>query len=175
VTTEAAWPVIAAVIGTHRFASFPLIPYLPWFLLGIWFAANPLRWWHAIPALAATAGFAYVTMTAGAFPERFPPSALWVIGAAAPLLVYWAASRAVARAVSLPGWLLLPGRHVLSFLVLSNLVIFGSRFFFGRLVRDTFTIALVALAIVCGLSIIWLGIELLRARRGVQTPAAVRS
>jgi hypothetical protein len=163
-------PVLATVVGTTRFPSFPLLPYLPWFFLGIWYGNHPLRWWHVVLAAVATAGFYYVTTTRGGFPERFPPSALWVAGCALLLLVYLGVSRFVASHLKIPGVLLLPGRHVLSFLVLSNLIIFAARYLESRPVRGTLMAALVTLAIVAALSLMWWVLELARGR----TPAAIR-
>ena len=104
VVLDAPVPVLAAILGTTRFASFPLIAYLPWFLLGIWYGSHPLRLWHAVPALAATAGFWWVMQTTGQPPSRFPPSALSVITPAAPLLLYLAFARVteLAEAVAAP-------------------------------------------------------------------------
>jgi hypothetical protein len=163
-------PVLATVVGTTRFPSFPLLAYLPWFFLGIWYGSHPLRWWHSALAAAATAGFYYLTATRGGFPERFPPTALWVAGSALFLLLYLAVSRLVAKYVKIPSVLLLPGRHVLSFLVLSNLIIFATRYFEGRPVRGTLMAALVAVAIVAAISLLWWVLERTRGR----TPSAIR-
>jgi hypothetical protein len=163
-------PVLASVVGTTRFPSFPLLAYLPWFFLGIWYGRNPLRWWHFALAAVATAGFYYVTTTRGGFPERFPPTALWVAGSALFLLLYLGVSRLVARYVKIPSVLLLPGRHVLSFLVLSNLIIFATRYLEGRPVRGTLMAGFVALAIIAAISLLW---WILERRRG-RTPSVIR-
>jgi hypothetical protein len=157
-------PVIAAVVGTTRFPSFPLLAYLPWFFLGIWYGSHPLRWWHVAAAAAVTAGFYYFTVTRGGFPERFPPTALWVAGPALFLLLYLGIARLIAARVKLPSALLLPGRHVLSFLVFSNLIIFTTRYLENRPVRTTLMAALVAAAIVVGIGLFWWVVERARAR-----------
>ena len=87
VVVNALVPLAGTIIGHTDYASFPLLAYLPWFLVGIWYGGNRLRAWHFIPALAATGLFAYAALTTGDYPARFPPSALWVAGPALFLLV----------------------------------------------------------------------------------------
>ena len=126
-------PLLATLVGTRNFASFPILPYLPWFLVGIAFARHPkLPPWIAWGLAAiGTAAFGYfVWRYGGELPERFPPSILWVVGAALPLLVYLVAARGLAQ-LPLPTLLLQPGRHVLAALLASNLAIFGLRWWQG--------------------------------------------
>lgn len=126
-------PGLATLIGTTEFASFPLLPYLPWFLVGIAFGRQ-----RALPrmlewalATVATAIFAFVFWRAGGeLPGRFPPTILWIIGPALPLLVYVVVTRGIAR-WPIPSFLLGPGRHVLAALLVSNLIIFGLRWWFA--------------------------------------------
>ena len=128
------WPATATIVGTRNFASFPLLAYLPWFLIGVRLGAAggrvPAGWWLA--ALAATSAFALHLWQTGALPGRFPPTALWVMGAALPLAAYWAACRRIAQRTTPPWPVLLPGRYVLRFLVLSNLAIFAARHLWDR-------------------------------------------
>ncbi|WP_323014092.1 hypothetical protein [Devosia sp.] len=126
-------PLLATLVGTENFASFPLLPYLPWFLIGIFFARNRtypalLDW--ALTCLATGACVFFLIQT-GNGPERFPPAALWIAGPALALLVYFSFTRWLARSVPLPLVLLATGRHVLAALLVSNLVIFSLRFLFG--------------------------------------------
>ena len=58
---------------------------------------------------------------------RFPPSVLWVVGPAPFLMGYLALSHRILDRATLPPALLLPGRHALMFLVLSNIIIFTTR------------------------------------------------
>jgi len=53
-----------------------------------------------------------------------------VAGAALPLLIYLVVARGLAR-LNVPTVLLQPGRHVLAALLLSNLMIFGLRWWQG--------------------------------------------
>jgi hypothetical protein len=170
-TTRVDFPLLATLVGTTNYASFPIIPYLPWFLIGIHLArrdrgTNILEW---MLAAVATAAFVWVLVKSGEFPPRFPPSALWIAGAALPLAVYLAASRLVAPRLAVRAFLLAPGRHVLASLVVSNLVIFGIRYLYNRPLR-TWYWALLAGAALLVLVTVWsLALELWRARRRLAT------
>ncbi len=125
-------PGLATLVGTTQFASFPLLAYLPWFLIGIFHArgARPqaVDW---VLAAAASGLFALYAAYYGAYPGRFPPTALFVGGAALPLVIYVVACRWAARHLPLPAPLLGAGRHVLAALLVSNLAIFGLRSLMG--------------------------------------------
>jgi hypothetical protein len=162
VVSNADVPLLAAVIGTTRFASFPLIPYLPWFLIGLYLGrrGSVPNLWLFLPAIIATGAFvAYMWMHKGALPERFPPSAAWVAGSALPLMIYLVVSQMIGGRVSVPPVLLLPGRKVLRFLVLSNLMIFGTRYVFNKPVRDWPMILGVTLGIILVITLISLVLE----------------
>jgi len=148
VVLDAGLPGTATLIGTTRFASFPLIPYLPWFLIGIRIGRangqiSPWLWLAAAPCSALFVWHLYQT---GSLPGRFPPTALWVAGPALILLAYWQLSRRLGR-LDIAPVLLTPGRYVLSYLLLSNLAIFAMRHQFGRPVTSVETWILLSLAL----------------------------
>lgn len=148
--TNRNYPLMATVIGTTNFASFPILPYLPWFLVGIWLGRNNrvpnlIEW--AIAAIG-TAGFCYVLYTRGEIPGRFPPSIWWIVGAAVPLAVYLTVSRFIVRGNKVLSLLLVPGRHVLASLLVSNLIIFGARFLYRQPLRIWWATLLAALGII---------------------------
>jgi len=127
-------PLLATIVGTTDFASFPLLAYLPWFLVGIAFGRDRSRprWFDWFLATIATAAFVYhLWRYGGELPGRFPPTILWVVGPALPLMFYLLASRALAATGRIPQLLLAPGRHVLASLLLSNLIIFSLRYATG--------------------------------------------
>jgi hypothetical protein len=131
VTTGLYWPLIGGVIGHRGYANFPLLAYLPWFLVGIHLGARGGRIEAADLALgaAATGAFLLFLWQEGRLPQRFPPGVLWVIGPGLVLGLYlWACERLGPR---VPPVLLAAGRHVLVSLVLSNLLIFGIRYLWG--------------------------------------------
>lgn len=166
-------PLLATLIGTTSFPSFPLLPYLPWFLLGIYLGNRQLRVWHVVPAAVATAVFYASAWITGDAPQRFPPNPLWVIGPALFLLLYLSAARGLAARLRLPDVLLVGGRHVFSFVIVSNLVIFTLRYTYGRPVRDVLQAVLVSAAILGTLTLCCLVVErlgpIMARRRVVRT------
>lgn len=136
ITLDLWLPASATLLGTTLFASFPLLPYLPWFLVGIRLgrSGGELGWVHWTAAALCSGLLAFQVQQTGALPGRFPPTVLWVIGPALALALYWVLARLFAARV--PSMLLLPGRHVLSYLLVSNLLIFSARRIWGRPVTE---------------------------------------
>lgn len=155
VVTGRTWPLIGGLLSHRGYPNFPVLPYLPWFLLGIHLGARGRRidGSDLLVGLAATGTFLLVLWTEGRMPERFPPSVPWIIGAGLPLVLYlWLAER-VAHIVPRPGLLLAAGRHVLASLVLSNLLIFGIRHLWGFPVQGGWGILGLSLALVAGVTL----------------------
>jgi hypothetical protein len=128
-----------------------------------------------VAALAMSGYLYWVTLETGQFPNRFPPTILWIVGPAALLLTYLWLCRFIAARVSLPAPLLTPGRHVLSFLVLSNIGFFATRYFMGKPVRSTLIALLVTVGVLVLLSAGWYAWERLwKATRPQPAPAPAR-
>jgi len=170
VTTGEPWPLVGGVIGHEAYPNFPLLAYLPWFLVGVHHGAGGRRVEGADLALGAalTGAFAlWVWRHGGQWPERFPPSVLWVVGPGLVLAAYlWAAER-VAPRVPRPGLCLAAGRHVLASLVASNLLIFGVRYLWGFPVRGGWAIAATAVALVLAVTLWAAALDRWADRRGV--------
>jgi hypothetical protein len=159
IVLDAGWPIIPTLLGTTRFASFPLLPYLPWLLFGIAMGRrDDVPIWLFVVAAVPTAAFYFVAHTSGQLPERFPPTALWILGPAWLILVYWQVTRAIGR-WTLPSWMVLPGRHVLSFLLLSNLALFTVRRLWGRPVHDIATWLPATSVLLATIGLIWLIVD----------------
>ena len=154
VTTSVNFPLSATIIANTNYANFPLLPYLSWLLIGIRIGANGfrLRLCHVLPVIVATTCFIWVTFMTGRPPQRFPPSVLWVVGPAPFLMGYLALSHRILDRATLPPALLLPGRHVLMFLVLSNLIIFTTRNRLGQPIDQLWIAVAVTLAIILVIS-----------------------
>lgn len=166
-------PLLPTLVSHTGFANFPLLPYLPWFLVGIWYGSYQVRWYQFMVALGVTGWLYWVTLRTGEFPQRFPPSILWIVGPAAILLAYLAVSRWLAANVTIPAVLLVPGRHVLSFLVLSNIAFFATRNMMNRPVRGTLMVVVVTLGVLAALTLGWMAWEAWRRRSIRQQPSAV--
>jgi surface polysaccharide O-acyltransferase-like enzyme len=169
VTTRVLWPLVGGVIGHESYPNFPLLPYLPWFLLGIHLGARGQKVDGADLAvgLAATGAFLFAFWRQGWMPERFPPSLLWIIGPGLFLALYlWVAERMAAR-LPCPGLLLAAGRHVLASLVLSNLAIFGIRHLWGWPVQGGWAILGASLALFAGVTLWGAALDRMGRRRAV--------
>lgn len=120
-------PQLAPLLGTRDFASFPILQYFPYYLVGMLFAKYRVVWnWKVLIAAGiATALFVWKWLYADALPERFPPSLWWIIGPALLLYGYYLAARWMER---YEVWFLpfaAMGRNVLWFLIMSNILIFA--------------------------------------------------
>lgn len=115
---------IGLIIGTYRFASFPLFQYMPLFLLGLYFAEYKIVFnikFFIGSIICTIIPFLYYINT-HVSPMRFPPSILWII---APMFflycVYLLSKHINFKALSFIG------RNVLYFLLMSNIMIFSLR------------------------------------------------
>jgi len=167
-TTDQMIPFAGTIIGHRRYASFPLLPYLPWFLVGIRLGRRD----GVIPALdfglavVATAVFGWFYWRAFfTLPERFPPSVLWIVGPALFLAIYLVAARAVTDWVKVPALLLAPGRHVLAALLLSNLAIFTTGGLWYKPAHPLWMAVAIALAMLVLVTLWCAGIDRLAALR----------
>jgi hypothetical protein len=165
------WPVIATLVGTDRFASFPLLPYVPWLLVGIAIGRlGGVPDWALALAVAPTAVFYTILQTTGELPGRFPPTAVWIVGPALLLLLAWKVLAIVGERWHVASWLLLPGRHVLSYLLVSNLVLFTVQHHWERPVQDVGTWLLSSAAIIVVIGLPWAGLEAWRGRKVREDP-----
>ncbi|MCJ2058263.1 hypothetical protein MKL09_17100 [Methylobacterium sp. J-048] len=141
-------PWLRILFGAPNNMYFPLAPYAMWLFLGAYHAGKPESFDRIALYVAALAtwGFLAVAMMAGHPPSRFPPSTLWVMGSALFLLLYRAASMSIVRRFALPHLLTSPGRHILIYLVASNLALFACQNLFGHVIQNLWQAALVTAA-----------------------------
>jgi hypothetical protein len=160
-------PLLATIVGTTNFASFPIVPYLPWFLLGIFYARNPEHPRAADWVLAAVATGLCALWTAyyGEYPGRFPPTVLWIVGPALILILYLVVARFVGRRVRIPRVLLGTGRHVLAALLVSNLIIFGLRYAVGFRLGQWWWTPILAISIIATVTLWAWVLDLRKARQ----------
>lgn len=124
---------LGLIVGTTRFCCFPVLQYMPFFLLGLWVGANGVKRreiWIAV-AGALTGAAAAWTLLRGE-PGRFPPTMMWLLLPCLPILLLdWGAEslsrlagrcRAVERMLT-PATAM--GMNSLFYLLASNFAIFA--------------------------------------------------
>lgn len=73
-------PRLGILIGTTRFACFPVLQYMPFFLMGLYVEKNGMqrKWLWMLGAAAMSAvGYAYKALVGT--PGRFPPKFMWLM------------------------------------------------------------------------------------------------
>jgi fucose 4-O-acetylase-like acetyltransferase len=120
---------LAPLLGTREYASFPVLQYLPYYIIGILFARYRIVWdWRVLTGtVVATGAFLWKWQSAegNILPDRFPPSIWWIIGPALILYGYYLLSRLMENYPMPFVPLEAMGRNVLWFLVMSNVLIFA--------------------------------------------------
>ncbi|WP_372632272.1 acyltransferase family protein [Cohnella sp.] len=123
------WMKWGPLIGTRDFASFPVLQYFPYYLLGILFARYRIVWdWRVLTgAIVASGAFVWKWLSTEGqpLPERFPPSIWWIVGPALVLYGYYLLSRLMEKYPAPFVPLEAMGRNVLWYLVMSNVLIFA--------------------------------------------------
>lgn len=115
------------LIGSKTEFAFPVIQYLPPFLLGLYCSKYKVVWNWAIGSVAAsgTALFAAYYIYNRAMPTEFLPSIYWLVGSYGILYAYFLAAKWLERQASPQQWLLSIGSNTLFYLLLSNFILFS--------------------------------------------------
>lgn len=118
---------LGLLVGTTQFASFPVLQYLPFFLVGMYVHRYRVAFAPTlfVGALIMTAAAGAYALSIGALPGRFPPTLAWIalpMGGLYPLLLL---SRVLPMRLPPVAWLAGVGANVLTYLLLSNLMIFA--------------------------------------------------
>ncbi|WP_073199252.1 hypothetical protein [Gracilibacillus kekensis] len=121
-------PYLGLLIGTELFPTFPVIQYLPFYLIGIYFAKYRIifKWKYVIGSIVGTAVFTlYLIRNEGQLPMRFPPSIYWIVGSTFCLYIYYLISKFVKKQKYELALLKGMGKNALFYLVMSNIFIFS--------------------------------------------------
>lgn len=131
-------PIIGLFTGSEQFYSFPILPYILYFVLGLWYYnyvrtfSLKKKWLIAIASVLASIPAFYHILKYQEIPERFPPGLVFILGAAFSIPLYislckrlekWGRTSNILRQVIMP--LQIMGENSLLFLILSNLVMFA--------------------------------------------------
>jgi hypothetical protein len=110
------------LIGTNKFGSFPLLQYMPLFLLGLYFAEYKIYFdiKLLIGSIICTTIPVSIYVFTQQLPTRFPPSLLWVISPMFFIYCYFLASRHIRS-----NMVEFIGKNVLFYLLVSNIIMFS--------------------------------------------------
>ena len=122
--------------GSSRFAVFPIISYLPYFLTGIAFSKYQWKFnfWQLSIATLCTAALVVYMLIYKKAPSRFPPNICWILGAAVFIYIYFFTTKLLYSF----SWsrFFFPveriGSATLFYLILSNIFIFSISTQLGR-------------------------------------------
>ncbi len=118
---------LALLIGTDQFNNFPVVPYLPYFLIGAWFAKKNVQLksiYFLFPFLLTSLCGGYIIFFKHS-PSRFPPSFFWIAGSAFFLYCYYAAATWIQNKNIHFGFLLSIGKNILFYVLACNLILFS--------------------------------------------------
>lgn len=139
---------IGLLIGTTKYASFPIVQYLPWFLLGAIFCkyrVNNFKIKIFIISLLLSCGFFIYYIIYKRSPNRFPPSLIWVISPAVYIYVYYLFSKYISSIFPDIKILRNIGENILFYFLMSNIVIF---LMIDKIHLNTFTSGLFTIVLI---------------------------
>lgn len=120
-------PILGLLVGGVGFAYFPVAQYFPFFILGIVFAKRHYLF-NRLLFILATVNMILSVSLFQYYGEvrRFPPELLWILGSWSCVYVYFLLAKWLELKLPQPLIIYLTylGRHVLFYLVFSNLVLF---------------------------------------------------
>lgn len=127
-------PQLAFLTGAGDYVTFPVLQYMVYFIWGVCFGKTKTVFnkWVLAASLCVSLPAAAVYIKTGSFPQRFPPSASFVLGGAVFLYVYYLASNGLDRiknksriVLRFKEYVSGVGRNTLFYLLLSNIFIFA--------------------------------------------------
>lgn len=143
--------LLGSIIGTYTFPCFPILQYSMFFFAGIFFrkyrvSISPMVMLGC--GILSGIGLAY-RIHFGFYASRFPPIIFWLVLAWLPIASYTLISSKLSPRIGGGSQtyelVTTVGKHTLSFLVLSNLAIFGLQAYFG----NDFSPIMAAISAIC--------------------------
>lgn len=116
---------LALFIGSKTVTTYPIVQYLPFYLLGVYFAQRQIRFSWKFLAGAAAALAVFLIARQHGLTNRFPPSFFWMVGSLGAVYLAYLIALFLSRLGFLQRPLADVGRHTLYWLVMSNLIIYS--------------------------------------------------
>lgn len=120
---------LGLIIGSTKFASFPIIQYLLFYLLGIYFQQNNIgfRMNYLLISIASSSLFVMYFMIFKRLPSRFPPSIVWILSPMIYLYLYYLICKKITQKYDTYKSINIIGENTLFFLLSSNIIIFVTK------------------------------------------------
>lgn len=155
--------ILGIFIGGQGSAYYPVIPYYLYFIIGIYFVRNQVKFNPFVLGTAILGTgytvYSYIFVSKG-WPSRFPLSLAWLTGAMLFLYGYYLLSILIEKKRYFQ-WLGTIGKYSLYYLLMSNLIIFSlKRSIFYKL-SVTYSLGLYVVILL----IIWYTLGLVRGRK----------
>lgn len=117
---------IGLLLGSPRSSYFPILHYLIFFLMGLWFKKSGIRFSWIMLGITMVGLFllAAYRILFHEMPSRFPPSPFWIVGSFFFIYVYLLVSKTI-KDNFLSRYLNLIGENTIVYLVLSNVFLFA--------------------------------------------------
>ncbi len=119
---------LGLVLGTTKYAAFPVLQYMPFYLIGVYFKRYEIAYDKPIligSLVLSLLSLIYIGIRGWQLPNRFPPSIFWIILPCGALYLYYLLSRLLLRTNRIKSILVLIGQNSMSYLLLSNILIFA--------------------------------------------------
>ncbi|MBD2701437.1 hypothetical protein IC229_12365 [Spirosoma sp. BT702] len=114
-------------IGDRDRIIFPVVQYLPAFLIGLYFAKYRIdfQWFIFLLSVLGSGMFVIYYVTNHEIPLRFLPSIYWIVGSSGILYVYFLATNWLEKKSIVITSLLPIGMNTLFYLLVSNFILFA--------------------------------------------------
>lgn len=119
---------LGLIVGSTEFAAFPVIQYMPFYLMGIYFKRHEVGFdwvYLMLSVILSGVGIIYMGFNGFVLPNRFPPNVFWIILPCAPLYLYMFISKALLGVTWVRRKLIRMGQNSIVYLLLSNIIVFA--------------------------------------------------
>lgn len=139
---------LGLITGSRQSYSFPVIPYLPYFLLGVLFAKHqyPFNRKHLVIAILCSIPYLVYFAIKHEYPSRFPPHIFWLTGAAIYLYLYFTIARMISQSTFMYRFECIEkiGSATLFYLIVSNILLFALSGKIGHVLHLGYTLLIAA-------------------------------
>lgn len=119
---------LGLVVGSIKFAAFPVLQYMPFYLIGVYFKRYEIgfdKFMLIGSLILSTISMIYMGLNGWRLPNRFPPSIFWIILPCIALYLYYLLSEVLSKTNHARSILVTMGQNSMNYLLLSNIFIFA--------------------------------------------------